>query len=87
MKILKTENLLFQDSHSITRGYDNVFYFMDGAGAPCYTLFNEAIRKVNMKKHRERIDRVLAKHYGFTDKELDLSINYDIKYSMGRDAE
>jgi hypothetical protein len=31
------------------------------------------------------IDRVLAKHYGFTDDELDFIINYDIKYRMGRD--
>ena len=29
------------------------------------------------------IDRVLAKHYGFTDEELDCIINYDIKYRMG----
>lgn len=28
-------------------------------------------------------DRVLAKHYGFTDEELDFIINYDIKYRMG----
>jgi putative transposase len=33
------------------------------------------------------IDRVLAKHYGFTDEELDSIINYDIKYRMGRDSE
>ena len=32
------------------------------------------------------IDTVLAKHYGFTDEELDFIINYDIKYRMGRDA-
>jgi len=31
------------------------------------------------------IDRVLAKHYSFTDEELDFIINYDIKYRMGRD--
>jgi hypothetical protein len=31
-------------------------------------------------------DRVLAQHYGFTDKELDDLINYDIKYRMGRDS-
>jgi hypothetical protein len=31
------------------------------------------------------IDRVLAKHYGFTDEELDFIINYDIKYRMGRE--
>jgi hypothetical protein len=28
----------------------------------------------------------LAEHYGFTDDELDLIINYDIKYRMGRDG-
>ena len=32
----------------------------------------------------DEIDYVLGKHYGFTDKELDFIINYDIKYRMGR---
>ncbi len=31
----------------------------------------------------DEIDRALAKHYGFTDEELDFIINYDIKYRMG----
>lgn len=31
------------------------------------------------------IDQVLAKHYGFTDEELDFIINYDIKYRMGKE--
>ena len=31
----------------------------------------------------DKIDRVLAKHYGFTTEELDFIINYDIKYRMG----
>jgi len=35
----------------------------------------------------DEIDRVLAKHYGFTDEELDFIINYDIKYRMGQDTE
>ncbi len=35
----------------------------------------------------DEIDRVLAKHYGFTDEELDFIINYDIKYRMGKNAE
>jgi len=35
----------------------------------------------------DEIDRVLARHYGFTDEELDFIINYDIKYRMGRGAE
>jgi len=34
----------------------------------------------------DEIDRVLAKHYGVTDEELDFIINYDIKYRMGRES-
>ena len=34
----------------------------------------------------DKIDRVLAKHYGFTDEELDFIINYDIKYRKGREG-
>ena len=34
----------------------------------------------------DEIDRVFAKHYGFTDEELDFIINYDIKYRMGQDS-
>jgi hypothetical protein len=35
----------------------------------------------------DKIDAVLAKHYGFTEEELDFIINYDIKYRMGKDGE
>ncbi len=35
----------------------------------------------------DEIDAVLAKHYGFTDEELDFIINYDIKYRMGKELE
>ena len=35
------------------------------------------------KKIIDEIDKVLAKHYGFTEEELDFIINYDIKYRMG----
>ncbi len=31
----------------------------------------------------DEIDKVLAKHYGFTEEELDFIVNYDIKYRMG----
>jgi len=33
------------------------------------------------------IDTVLARHYGFSEEELDFLINYDIKYRMGGGAE
>ena len=38
------------------------------------------------KRLIDEIDSVLARHYGFTDEELDFIINYDIKYRMGREA-
>ena len=39
------------------------------------------------KKIIDEIDRALARHYGFTEEELDYIINYDIKYRMGKDNE
>ncbi|MCI0619033.1 SAM-dependent methyltransferase, partial [bacterium] len=35
----------------------------------------------------DEIDQVLAKHYGFTEEELDFIINYDIKYRMGKELD
>ena len=35
----------------------------------------------------DRIDCILAQHYGFTHEELDYIINYDIKYRMGKELD
>lgn len=35
----------------------------------------------------DRIDSVLAEHYGFTEEECDFIVNYDIKYRLGADAD
>lgn len=47
----------------------------------------EVITSYYQKKHSksivDEIDKVLAKHYGFSEEELDFIINYDIKYRMG----
>ena len=51
-------------------------------GAVQYQRFSPASAKSTI----DEIDRVLAKHYGFTDEELDFIINYDIKYRMGRES-
>lgn len=40
-----------------------------------------------MPKIFDNIDRVLAKHYGFTEEKLDFIINYDIKYRMGKELD
>jgi hypothetical protein len=42
---------------------------------------------MNNKHIFDKIDRVLARHYGFTAEELDFILNYDIKYRLGRDTE
>ena len=51
------------------------------------TLSVQCIIPKHSKSIIDEIDRVLAKHYGFTDAELDFIINYDIKYRMGKDTE
>ena len=51
------------------------------------TLTVQCIYPKASKPILDEIDRVLAKHYGFTNEELDFIINYDVKYRMGRDAE
>lgn len=35
----------------------------------------------------DKIDTILAEHYGFTEEELDFIINYDIKFRMGKELE
>lgn len=46
------------------------------------TVF-ESFNPAQSKSLIDEIDAVLARHYGFTDEELDFIINYDIKYRMG----
>jgi hypothetical protein len=41
----------------------------------------------NQDRLSPEIDRVLAKHYGFTEEEQTFIINYDIKYRMGKELE
>lgn len=52
-----------------------------------HTIEYAEIAALNSKSIIDEIDRVLARHYGFTDEELDFIINYDIKYRMGQDTE
>ena len=35
----------------------------------------------------DQIDTVLARHYNFTEEELDFISNYDIKYRMGKELD
>jgi len=49
---------------------------------PCYEITASLSKPII-----DRIDHVLAKHYDFTDEELDYIINYDIKYRIGNELE
>jgi hypothetical protein len=57
--------------------------------------FYQKYGKLNMQVFQPRlskliiddIDTVLARHYSFTDEELDFIVNYDIKYRMGKELE
>jgi len=51
------------------------------------TLKVQCIIPKHSKAIIDEIDAVLARHYGFTEVELDFIINYDIRYRMGRDGE
>ncbi|WP_308255706.1 Eco57I restriction-modification methylase domain-containing protein [Geminocystis sp. GBBB08] len=47
----------------------------------------EQYRSSKVKNLIDEIDKVLAKHYGFSEEELDFIINYDIKYRMGKELD
>ena len=46
-------------------------------------LLIDSVDSRPLKPVIDKIDQVLAKHYRFTDEELDFIINYDIKYRVG----
>ncbi|MBI2424369.1 MAG: hypothetical protein HYV27_16175 [Candidatus Hydrogenedentes bacterium] len=46
-----------------------------------------AFRINESKPAIDEIDHALARHYGFTEEEMDIIINCGIKYRMGRDAD
>jgi hypothetical protein len=48
------------------------------------TLTVQCIVPKHSKPIIDEIDCILAKHYGFTDEELDFIVNYDIKYRLGQ---
>lgn len=60
-------NALFYEINSKTKGVNRTVTYQKSYSKPIM----------------DEIDKVLAKHYGFTDEELDFIINYDIKYRMG----
>ena len=60
----------------------SIRHYINVGDVECYQ-FNMKLSKPII----DEIDKVLAKHYGFTEEELDFIINYDIKYRMGDELE
>ncbi|MBM3879991.1 MAG: hypothetical protein FJ387_09775 [Verrucomicrobia bacterium] len=52
-----------------------------------HTIEYDELNASKSKAVADEVDRALARHYGFTDEEVDFIQNYDIKYRLGRDAE
>ncbi len=50
-------------------------------------IYYEEFYPAKSKSIIDEIDAILAKHYGFTEEELDFIINYDIKYRMGKELD
>lgn len=66
------------ENYEATKNTKNTTYKSTGRNV----VYDEYYPKLS-KKQIDEIDKVLAKHYKFTDEELDFIINYDIKYRMG----
>jgi hypothetical protein len=50
-------------------------------------IFDNEVKAQESRPIIDEIDWVLARHYGFTEEELDFIVNYDIKYRMGRGSD
>ena len=81
---LKKDNDLVSEGNKLFKSYEknkyrkNTFYKSTGNSV----IYDEYYPKLS-KPIIDEIDKLLAKHYGFTEEELNFIINYDIKYRMG----
>lgn len=76
-KLKQVGDELFEDYEN-NRYKKDTFYKSTGRNVIYYEYYPKLSKPII-----DEIDKVLAKHYGFTDEELDFIINYDIKYRMG----
>ena len=66
-------------NHDIKKNADVVIrHYATVGDVKCYQVKMKCSKPII-----DEIDELLAKHYGFTEEELDFIINYDIKYRMG----
>lgn len=75
----KLQEDLIEHSNIITRNYSTK--------GRVFTMQKQYFYIKKSKSIIDKIDNILAKHYNFTEEELDFIINYDIKYRMGKELE
>lgn len=83
-KVISKE--LSQISESLQSQLDKSSQFISINHSKTGSIQVEQFRPREAKHLIDKIDKIIAFHYGFTDEELDFIINYDIKYRMGLDA-
>lgn len=85
MEIITTHNgnLLQNCCSLLMKDYDNYSLTKEKVSSKTGNIRYQEFYPRLSKPIIDEIDKVLAKHYGFTDEELDFIINYDIKYRMG----
>ena len=79
---ISDDSLLHEKVEQLEKDYNRwatIVTYNKKNGITRYAQFNPRLSKPII----DEIDKVLAKHYSFTEEELDFIINYDIKYRMG----
>ena len=79
----KNDNLLSQIATDLELDLENKKIHQEINSKTRGLVTTSYYQKKRSKQIIDEIDKVLAKHYGFTDEEIDFIINYDIKYRMG----
>jgi hypothetical protein len=77
--LIALSSSLMQDLKSHSKIYKRISKGIKTEFDSFYPMFSKSII--------DKIDKILAQHYGFTEEELDFIINYDIKYRMGGEME
>lgn len=77
-RVLKRVGKSLFDDYEKNRYQKDTYYKSTGRNVVYYEYYPKLSKPII-----DEIDKLLAKHYGFTEEELDFIINYDIKYRMG----
>ena len=79
------QNFLIKLSEDLIQSYENNKQRYHRVSKKTGKSEFDAYYPAKSKDVLDKIDVILAQHYGFDDDELDYIINYDFKYRMGID--